>query len=106
MHKVGDATDAVLTGPCQEVHMSAQAWLGIDIAKDTFEVCLLWEQRTARGTFANTPAGFVKLDAWLNKRKLGELHACLEATGRYSDGLAEHLHAAGHTVSLINPARL
>jgi transposase len=30
----------------------------------------------------------------------------LEATGRYSEGLAEHLHAAGHTVSVINPARL
>jgi transposase len=34
------------------------------------------------------------------------VHACLEATGRYSEGLAEHLHAAGHTVSVINPARL
>jgi transposase len=31
---------------------------------------------------------------------------CLEATGRYSEGVAEHLHAAGHTLSVINPARL
>ena len=86
--------------------MTASAWLGIDIAKDTFEVCLLWDQRSARGTFENNPAGFAKLDHWLKKHKIGELHACLEATGRYSEGLAEHLYAAGHTVSVINPARL
>src|SRR5579859_290158 len=86
--------------------MTATAWLGIDVAKDTFEACLLLEKRSAHGTFANTPAGFAKLDHWLKKRQVGPVHACLEATGRYSEGLAEHLHAAGHTVSVINPARL
>jgi transposase len=86
--------------------MTASAWLGIDIAKETFEVCLLWGQRSARGTFDNHPAGFAKLDHWLKKRKVEQVHACLEATGRYSEGLAEHLHAAGHIVSVINPARL
>src|SRR5579859_22161 len=94
--------------------MTATAWLGIDVAKDTFEACLLLEKRSAHGTFANTPAGFAKLDHWLKKRQVGRVHACLEATGRYSEGLAEHLHAAGHTVSVtpappqvrVNPARL
>ncbi len=86
--------------------MTATAWLGIDVAKDTFEACLLLEKRSAHGTFANTPAGFAKLDHWLKKRRVGPVHACLEATGRYSEDLAEHLHAAGHTVSVINPARL
>jgi transposase len=86
--------------------MDADAWLGIDIAKDTFEACLLTEQRSVRGTFANTPSGYRKLDHWLKKRRVARVHACLEATGRYGEGLAEHLHAAGHTVSVINPARL
>jgi transposase len=85
---------------------SPSAWLGIDIAKNTFEAHLVRDQAPARGSFANTPAGFVKLDHWLKKRKAGSVHACLEATGRYSEGLAEHLHAGGHTVSVINPARL
>src|SRR5579859_1820981 len=85
--------------------MTATAWLGVDVAKDTFEACLLLEKRSAHGTFANTPAGFAKLDHWLKKRWVGRVHACLEATGRYSEALAEHLHAAGHTVSVINPAR-
>lgn len=86
--------------------MTASAWLGIDIAKNTFEVCLLQDKRSGRGTFENSPAGFTKLDHWLKKHVAGELHACLEATGRYSEGVAEHLHAAGHTVSVTNPARV
>lgn len=86
--------------------MSTSAWLGIDIAKDTFAAHLVREKGAARGSFANTPEGFVKLDHWLKKHKSGPVHACLEATGRYSEGVAEHLHGAGHTVSVINPARL
>ena len=86
--------------------MTATAWLGIDIAKDTFAASLLLDRRSARGTFDNSPAGLQKLDHWLKKRKVAQVHACLEATGRYSEGVAEHLHAAGHTVSVINPARL
>jgi transposase len=85
---------------------SVSAYLGIDIAKDSLEACLLVGPKAWHGSFANNPAGFVKLDRWLKKRQVQRVHACLEATGRYSEGLAEHLHAAGHTVSVINPARL
>ena len=86
--------------------MSTSTWLGIDIAKDTFAACLLMGQRTAAGTFENTPAGLAKLDRWLKKRQAGVVHVCMEATGQYFEGPAEHLHAAGHIVSVINPARL
>jgi transposase len=86
--------------------MPPSAWLGIDIAKDTFAACLLTEKTSAAGSFENTPAGLAKLERWLKKRKIGQVHACLEATGRYGEAPAEHLHAAGHTVSVINPARL
>ena len=34
------------------------------------------------------------------------MHACLEATGRYGDGLAIALHEAGHRVSVVNPAQI
>lgn len=106
MHKVGDATDPVPTGWTLEAHMTPSAWLGIDIAQDTFAACLLLERRALAGTFDNTPSGYKQLDHWLHKRHVQPVHACLEATGRYSEGVAEHLHAAGHTVSVINPARL
>jgi transposase len=91
---------------CSEVAMPASAWLGIDIAKDTFAACLLTEKSAAAGSFANNRAGLAKLDRWLKKRKVSQVHACLEATGSYGEAPAEHLHAAGHTVSVINPARL
>ena len=86
--------------------MPASAWLGIDIAKDTFAACLQRETRALAGQFDNSPAGYAKLDRWLAKHLGGAAHICLEATGRYGEGVAEHLHAAGHTVSIINPARL
>jgi transposase len=34
------------------------------------------------------------------------VHACLEATGRYSLGVALALHDAGHVVSIVNPAQI
>lgn len=86
--------------------MSTSAWLGIDVAKETLAASLLQDSRVAHGSFDNTPAGFKKLDSWLKKRHVPVAHVCLEATGRYSEAVAEHLHAAGHTVSVINPARL
>lgn len=86
--------------------MPSSAYLGIDIAQDTFAACLLSDNRVAVGSFDNSPAGLAKLDRWLKKRQVAQVHACLEATGRYSEAPAEHLHAAGHTVSVINPARL
>lgn len=85
---------------------AATTCLGIDIAKASFQACLLRHTATAAGRFDNSPAGFKKLAHWLKKRKVTQVHACLEATGRYGEALAEHLHAAGHTVSVINPARL
>lgn len=80
--------------------------LGIDIAKDSFVVVLLVGESRQQAEFTNDPAGFGQLGRWLKKRKTQTVHACLEATGRYGDELAWWLHEAGHTVSVINPARL
>ena len=43
---------------------------------------------------------------WLKDLGVGHVHACLEATGRYGDGLAIALHEAGHRVSVVNPAQI
>jgi transposase len=80
--------------------------LGIDIAKATLVVVLLVGQRQQRAEFANTPPGHAKLLSWLAKRSATPVHACLEATGTYGDDLAQTLYDAGHTVSLVNPARI
>jgi transposase len=77
--------------------------LGIDIAKDTFQVTLLQAGQPSAGNFPNTRPGFKQLSAWLKKRKACAVWACLEATGRYGEDLAEYLYAQGRTVSVVNP---
>jgi len=81
--------------------------LGIDLAKLTFDATLLTtsgEQHYA--SFPNTPEGFPQLQAWLAQHSVSELHACMEATNIYWEALATWLHAQGHTVSVVNPARI
>lgn len=84
-----------------------KAVLGIDIAQETFVVVLVvGAMRSPAAEFPNDPDGYERLGRWLNKRKVKQLHACLEATGRYGDDLAGWLHEQGQVVSVINPARL
>lgn len=79
--------------------------LGIDISKQKFNVCLInISDKLKHKVFANTEAGFQQLAQWLIKQKVEHVHACLEATGTYGERLALFLHAAHHTVSVINPA--
>ncbi len=80
--------------------------LGIDIAKETYAVALLIDDRCAQREFPNRPRRFETLTTWLRKHGVSHVHACLEATGRYGEDLAEYLLQQGHTVSVINPARI
>lgn len=81
--------------------------LGIDLAKLTFDVTLL----TSTGAqyhhkFPNTPAGMQALENWLQSHSVTQLHACMEATNVYWEALAQFLYQQGHTVSVVNPARI
>jgi transposase len=79
--------------------------LGIDIAKLKFNVCLInLSGKLRHKVFPNNATGFEQLTHWLTKQGVEQVHACLEATGAYSEPLALYLHAAGQRVSLINPA--
>jgi transposase len=83
-----------------------KAILGLDVSKDKFDAALLLEQRTFQRQFRNSPAGFAALRRWLDQHAIEQLHAGLEATGRYSFALACFLHAQYRTVSLLNPLAL
>lgn len=81
--------------------------LGIDVAKDKVDVALFdGKQAMGSGVFTNTEAGFRKLSKWLSKKGAGQVWVCMEATGRYGEGLAEYFFHAGHQVSVVNPARI
>lgn len=79
--------------------------LGIDISKLKFNVCLInTSGKLKHKVFPHTASGFEQLRDWLSKQGVPKVHACLEATGTYSEPLALFLHESGHSVSLINPA--
>src|SRR5213593_1286043 len=81
--------------------------LGIDIYKLKFDVALLRDGgKFKHRVFPNSAAGFAQLSAWLEKQTAGRVHACLEATGAYSEALATYLHERGHVVSVVNPAQI
>lgn len=80
--------------------------LGVDISKDSFHVELAINNKLRHRRFANRKEGFAELRAWLGKHKTTAVHACLEATGPYSEALALYLHEHGHTVSIVNPAQI
>lgn len=83
-----------------------QPKLGIDVAKDALDVNVVIAGKPFAKRFDNTAEGCRALIGWLRHRKLGQVHACLEATGRYSLGIALALHGAGHIVSIVNPAQI
>ena len=80
--------------------------LGIDVAKQKIDVALICESKTLTKQFANTPAGFKLLQAWLESLHIAQVHACLEATGNYGEAVAHFLHETGHLVSIVNPLRI
>jgi transposase len=82
------------------------AVLGIDVAKNKFDVALLRNGKYKNRSFENRPSGFESLTTWLKQHDVMSFHACLEATGSYGDALARFLFDAGHMVSVVNPARI
>jgi len=80
--------------------------LGVDIAKRKFDAALLINGTLKHRVFTNSQEGFRELLAWLKKKEVDHVHVCLEASSTYGDELATHMHDAGHTVSIVNPARI
>ena len=82
--------------------------LGIDISKDSFDICLLirTQKKPPQAKFSNDLSGFIKLSTWLNHRNVSHVHAVMEATGSYGEELALFLADCGHLVSIVNPARI
>ena len=79
---------------------STKTILGLDVAKDKLDACLRLSPPRAT-TVPNTPAGHAQLLAWA--ADAGPLHLGLEATNTYGQAIARAAHAAGHTVSVLQP---
>ena len=86
--------------------MNDTSILGIDVAKEKVDVVLARGDKTQRRTFGNTPTGHGKLWQWLARHGATTCHACMEATGVYSQQLAVFLHERKVKVSVVNPVRI
>lgn len=84
----------------------AKIVLGIDVSKKTLDAALIIDNRTISKQFKNSLEGFKFLAAWLETLQITRVHACLEATGTYSEAVALFLHEFGHLVSVVNPLRI
>lgn len=82
-------------------------WVGVDVSKDKLDMVLLDAAGASQARqFDNSASGYAQVTRWLSKRKAAGCAVCLEATGHYSEGVAEALYAAGYRVSVVNPARI
>jgi len=81
-------------------------FLGIDVGKSELHACLLQGDRSTAKSVSNSATGVQQLQTWLKNRKAQQVHACLEATGGWSEDVAVALSDSGHIVSLVNPARI
>jgi transposase len=66
-------------------------------------VCVLTSP-VQQASFDNTASGWKALAKYL--KQWGEVWVAMEATGRYGDGISNHLYAAGYRLSVVNPARI
>lgn len=82
------------------------AFLGIDIAKQSFQCSLVVAGKHSRHNFPNHLAGFTALSTWLAQQTSEPIRACMEATNTYWEALATFLHQQGIPVSVVNPKRI
>src|SRR5438477_1514813 len=80
-------------------------FVGIDIAKNKFDVALKSQQKWIESTFENNEEGHTQFLVWLSE-KTNNPFVCLEATGSYSEILAEYLKNKKIRVSVVNPVQI
>lgn len=84
----------------------SEAVLGIDVAKKKLDVHLITDGTVLTKKFDNNVKGARLLEGWLRSLKMERAHICLEATGTYSEMVAEFLYEKGYRVSVVNPSMI
>jgi transposase len=90
----------------QEFIMVEHQFIGIDVSKDKFDVCLLQEEGCIlQKIFNNTGADFKKFKEWITAQ-CENPWVCMEATGHYSEIIADFLASCNIKVSVVNPVQI
>jgi transposase len=78
--------------------------VGIDVSKDQLDVVVMQDKGEEHLKVENNATGYKTLVKRLHRLGMKDGRVCMEATGTYHEGVAQHLHEAGYRVSVVNPA--
>lgn len=75
-------------------------FIGVDVSKDKFDVCLF-----LTNIFERTEGGFKSFLTWI-KKYTSQPWVCMEATGHYSEEIADFLFNKMIPVNVVNPLKI
>src|ERR1019366_6914952 len=81
--------------------MITRIYVGVDISKNWFDVCMSLDENAPVKRFSNTPDGHAKFISE-DSLSCGEIRVCMEYTGGYEIPLTSACRKAGFIVSLID----
>jgi transposase len=80
-------------------------YVGVDVAKDKFDVAIYVNNRYKHAVYSNDLKGHTQFAEWLAQNTLLPW-VCMEATGHYSEGIADFLVSKEIKVSVVNPFQI
>ena len=85
--------------------MRQYQFVGVDVAKDKFDVALEIGKKFQLACFSNDKKGYKAFAKWLDKFAVNPW-VCMEATGHYSELIADFLISIKIKVSVVNPLQI
>ena len=80
-------------------------YVGIDVAKDKFDVAVFLNNRYKNSVYSNDIKGQTEFVEWLHHNTTTPW-VCMEATGHYSEGIADFLIKNEIKTSVVNPFQI
>lgn len=80
-------------------------FVGVDIAKLKFDAKIIHEAKDYHRVFENNLTGFKAFLSWIKKYAQSPW-VCMEATGHYSEPLADFLYSQKIAISVVNPLQI
>jgi transposase len=85
--------------------MDQTEYVGVDVAKDKFDVALFINNRYKHSVYSNDAKGHAEFAKWLMQNTTSPW-VCMEATGHYSELIADFLLKKAIKVSVVNPYQI
>jgi transposase len=85
--------------------MTQYEFVGVDVAKNKFDVALEINSRCIQSCFSNDKKGYRAFSKWLDQNT-SQPWVCMEATGHYSELIADYLFSQQVRTSVVNPLQI